>query len=552
MKDIKLLDCTLRDGGYVNDWEFGHNNISSIFERLVDTDVEMIEVGFLDERRPFDINRTIMPDAIDTNKVFGSIEKRPEIVDAMIDFGTCTLPHIQPASETFIDCIRVIFKEHLMYDALEFCGELKKLGYLATAQLVSVTTYTDEKLKKLCDLANKVKPYAVSMVDTYGLLTPEKLIHIYSVLDKYLDPDIYIGFHAHNNFQLAYANARAFVDFVPEDPEELENFNKRGILVDATLFGMGKSAGNCPLELLAMHLNEHHEKHYKINPMLEAIDESIMDFYAKNPWGYKTYFYLCALNKCHPNYVKQFQKKVNLSVSDVNNILGEIEPEPKKLLYDAEIGERTYDDYSSQYLFDGDSYERLSKDLKGRDILLIGPGKNIQLQNDKVRNYIEEKKPAIISINYIPGEFNVDYVFVTNSHRYLTLTDSLLEIKNREVKIIATTNVSSKNKPFDFVVMREPLLEANEKIKDNSFLMLLKVLKNCGVTEISCAGFDGYSDVEDNYFNPRMEYSFIKQEALHLNQHIRQALVTDFSSMKINFITYSRYQETEDINLGAI
>ena len=61
MSKIKLLDCTLRDGGYVNDWKFGHDNIESIFERLVDAGVDVIEIGFLDDRRPFDIDRSIMP-----------------------------------------------------------------------------------------------------------------------------------------------------------------------------------------------------------------------------------------------------------------------------------------------------------------------------------------------------------------------------------------------------------------------------------------------------------------------------------------------------------
>ena len=76
MKKIRLLDCTLRDGGYVNDWKFGYNNIISIFERLVDANVDVIEIGFLDDRRPFDIDRTIMPDTYSVEKIFGSHDKK--------------------------------------------------------------------------------------------------------------------------------------------------------------------------------------------------------------------------------------------------------------------------------------------------------------------------------------------------------------------------------------------------------------------------------------------------------------------------------------------
>ncbi|MDE7366516.1 MAG: 3-hydroxy-3-methylglutaryl-CoA lyase, partial [Lachnospiraceae bacterium] len=95
MGEIKLLDCTLRDGGYVNDWEFGHNNLVSIFERIVGAGVDIIEVGFLDERRPFDINRSIMPDSADVEKIYGSLDRKQALVVGMIDYVTFGIEHIQ-------------------------------------------------------------------------------------------------------------------------------------------------------------------------------------------------------------------------------------------------------------------------------------------------------------------------------------------------------------------------------------------------------------------------------------------------------------------------
>ena len=260
-----LLDCTLRDGGYVNDWEFGHDKITEIFERLVSAQIDIIEVGFLDERRKFDINRTIMPDTKSVNKVFEGLEKGNSLVVAMIDYGTCSIENIQPCEETFLDGIRVIFKEPLMYEALEFCRKLKNLGYKVFSQMVSVTTYTDERLKEYANLVNSVKPYANSMVDTYGLLHHRQLMHIFNVLDQNLSSDIIIGFHAHNNFQLGYANCI----------EYLETVVQRTIVADGTLYGMGKSAGNAPLELLAMYMNENFNTNYDICQILEAIENSI-------------------------------------------------------------------------------------------------------------------------------------------------------------------------------------------------------------------------------------------------------------------------------------
>lgn len=542
MAEIQLLDCTLRDGGYVNDWQFGHNNILSIYERLAKTGVDVVEIGFLDDRRPFDINRSIFPDTSCFRKLLGMSNSRPKMVVAMIDYGTCSIEHIQPQNESGLDGIRVIFKQHKLREAMAYCAQIKALGYKVFSQLVSVTTYSDDDLVQMCRVVNEVEPYAVSMVDTYGLLEPDTLKHIHSVIDDNLKPGINIGFHAHNNFQLAYANGLAFIS---------KPGLKHNILVDGTLYGMGKSAGNAPLELLAMQLNKSYGKSYSIEPMLEAIEESIMDFYKKSPWGYKMFFYLSAKNKCHPTYVSDYLKKDNLSVSHLDKILGMIEPDDNKLLYSNDVSAKIYSDYCDMLPDDNRSEARLSDALAGRKILVMGPGKNIQLQKEKVDSFILKEKPVIISINYIPGAYNVDYVFTTNSARYLSMTDDLREVKNADVKIIATTNVTSKGEPFEFTFNRAPLLELSEDFKDNSFLMLIKILKAAGVKNLYCAGLDGYSTRESNYFNPKMEYSFVKNYARYLNRHMHEALFTDNADMTFEFVTYSVYLDEEDSHDAA-
>ena len=100
MGKISLLDCTLRDGGYVNDWRFGYANTVSIFERLVDAGVDIIEVGFLDDRRPFDIDRTIFPDTQSADKIYGSLDKKEVMVVGMIDYGTCAIENIAPCKDS--------------------------------------------------------------------------------------------------------------------------------------------------------------------------------------------------------------------------------------------------------------------------------------------------------------------------------------------------------------------------------------------------------------------------------------------------------------------
>lgn len=537
MNNIKILDCTLRDGGYVNDWRFGYSNLISVFERLVEAEVDIIEIGFLDERRPYDIDRSIMPTSDCVDKIYGNFDKKGAMLVAMIDYGTCSIENLSRCEESILDGIRVIFKKHLMYEAMEFCRQLKAMGYKVFSQLVSITAYSDKELLEVIQLVNDVKPYAVSIVDTYGLLYPENLLHYYQILDENVCQQVQIGFHAHNNLQLAYANALAF----------LNRKTDRDIVVDGTLFGMGKSAGNAPLELLAMRLNQKYKKNYKIDAMLEAIRETVIDFYEKSPWGYKTFFYLSAKNKCHPNYVTYFKDKQNLSISGIDRILSKIEPEDKKLLYDKSIAELEYQKYVKNCIPETNSIDDFKREIQERTLLLIGPGKNVYLQEAEIRNFIYQKRPYIISVNYIPEKIPVDCVFVTNGKRYHDMIAG-----STSVKFLATSNVQRVNGKFDFVVNRASLLEENEKIKDNSFLMLIRLLYKIGISQINCAGFDGYSEKEDNYYNPEMEYGFIKQEVEYLNSHVKECIEKFREKIEINFITFSIYDIEDDINSARL
>ncbi len=530
MGEIKLLDCTLRDGGYVNDWNFGHNNLVSIFERLVDANVDMIEIGFLDDRRPFDINRSIMPDTGCVEKIYGDLDRRQAMVLGMIDYGTCSLEHIQPCKDSYLDAIRVIFKKHLREQALSFCAELKKLGYKVFAQLVSVTSYEDDEMLDLIRIANQVKPYAVSMVDTYGLMHQDNLKHYFDLLNEHLDPEIGLGYHAHNNFQMGYANCI----------EMMSQKTDRNMLVDGTIYGMGKSAGNAPIELIAMYLNHRYGKKYHISQFLEAIDSNIMNFYTPATWGYNMFYYLAASNDCHPNYVSYLMEKRTLSVKSIHEILGKLKGD-KKLLYDRNYVEQLYKEYQDIDVDDKEDIAALTEIFKDKEVLLIGPGMNIQKQADSVNAYIQRKKPLVVSVNFIADQFGVDYIFLSNSKRYLQLATALSK-KGHSFKVIATSNVTKTSGRFDYTLKNSTLLDEKAEIIDNSFIMLLKVMIRVGVNHVALAGFDGYTgDTEQNYINPNMEYSFNQKQAIALNKYVSSVLKEMEEKITPEFITDSLY-----------
>ena len=530
MRNISLLDCTLRDGGYVNDWKFGRNNIISIFERLVASKVDYIEIGFIDQAREYDPDRAIYPNASSIAKTMGNLDKGNSEMVAMIDYGHCDISLVCPKSESPVDAIRVIFKKHLRKEALEYVAKIKALGYKVFAQLVSITSYSDEELLDLIRLANEVKPFAVSMVDTYGLCHSDTLMHYCEILDKNLDPSIELGYHAHNNFQLGYANCIEMLSYKTE----------RNVLVDGTIFGMGKSAGNCPLELIAMYLNGRCGKKYDIYQILEAADVNVMNFYRTSPWGYSLFYYIAASNDCHPSYVSYLMNKRTLSIKSVNDILRKLEGD-KKLLYDEKLIEKLYSDYQEREVNDERDIERLREELQGEKILLIGPGTSVKEQGAEVTDFIMNSNPSVISINFIPEEVKPDYCFVTNAKRFVQLSSELS--RNAETfKVIATSNVTKHTSDFDYTIRYSNLLDFNAQIIDNSFLMLLKLLIRIGVKEVFLAGFDGYAtDDRPNYFNPDMEYQFTSNEAKALNDYVIGELKKLSNDIKVRFITRSYY-----------
>lgn len=327
MDRIRLLDCTLRDGGFINDWCFGHEHIRKIASGAIAAGTDIIELGFIDARRPFDRARSIFPDSASIERIFDRISWNRAMPVAMIDYGTCPLSHITYKHESLLQGIRVIFKKDAREQALAFCAELQVRGYDVFVQPVSITSYTEEELFHLFSLLSALKPTAVSIVDTYGLLQRNTLLDYFSLFNQALPKSVGLGFHAHNNLQLAFSNCVAL----------LEKAKKcdctRVLTLDGSMLGMGKSAGNVPLELLAAHLNSTKNAKYRLEPLLAVIDTIITPLYGKPHWGYSPHFFLAAATACHPQYVFYLTEEMGIGMADALKILQALSPE-KRLSFD--------------------------------------------------------------------------------------------------------------------------------------------------------------------------------------------------------------------------
>lgn len=530
MKKVQLLDCTLRDGGYVNDWNFGNSTINCIYDRLVRANVDIVEVGFLDDRRKEDLDRTIQPRAECYNSVFQNIMDRPKLIVAMIDYGTCEIKNICNKKESILDGIRLIFKKSKIQGAVEYAKQLINKGYKVFLQMVSITSYDDADVLEFIKIVNVVSPYCVSIVDTYGLMHKEESFRYFHLLDQNLDPEIMIGYHSHNNFQLAYANTI----------EIIKQKTNREMIIDGTIYGMGKSAGNAPTELLAMHLNEKFNGTYDISQILETIDTNIMSIYQEHYWGYSMLYFLAASNDCHPSYINYLLEKKTLSVTNINEILKDI-PSDLKLNFNKECIEVLYVNYQKRFTTDNNSFHEFLAQFEKKSIILLGPGPTIKQQYEKVMTNIKNHLDIVVSINCLPDEYPVEYTFINNSKRYSLLLPQLK--KRSDVELILTSNILSTSRASTYVINYGTFLDENDAIRDNALIMFINLMISAGARKLSLAGFDGFTKrAEENYYNSFLEVSLNENSMQLTNKAIAERIPEFRNRIEIEFITDSLYE----------
>ena len=523
MKKVSLLDCTLRDGGYVNNWEFGYREILGFIHKINQTGIEMIEVGFLKDEE-YDRNRTVFPDI---NAVSSVISPKSDhmIYVAMVDMSApIPLNRISPRTAESIDGIRVIFKKDKIEEAFEYCKKIKELGYLLFVNFVNTDLYSDKEFIDGIEKFNPLMPYAMTIVDTFGVIKKKQFSRLVSIADNNMYEGIVLCYHAHNNLQQAFSNAETLVEM---------NLN-REVCIDACVFGMGRGAGNLNLELFADYMNENHETDYSIEPMLEIMDEYLNDIYKRNFWGYSLPLYLSAKEHCHPNYAINLAEKNTLTVKSFHEILRSL-PEREKEKYQKETAEEAYRNYLENYVDDKKTIELLSNEISEKKVLLIAPGRSLLQESSRISEVYNNKDVVTIAVNFDGGRWKPDYIFSSNMRRFARISNV------EKTKCIITSNMKEAKKR-DYVINFSSFSLAEPEILDNSGLMALNLLCAIGTKNVLIAGMDGYSlEQRDDYIDERMEYRFA-EGASKRNGLIKNKIREIENKINIQFVTKSLYE----------
>lgn len=526
MNNIQILDCTLRDGGYCNEWKFGFENARKITNGLLESNVEIIECGFITNKAVY--NKDIMK--------YNTIEQAAKVIPenregkifvAMINYGEYNIDDLPPYDGNSIDGIRVAYHKKNRYEALEFCEKVQEKGYLVFIQAMVSLSYTDEEFLETIKKVNRFKPYAFYIVDSFGMMKSKDLTRLFYMVEHNLDPEIWIGFHSHNNMQLAYSNAQQLINVQ----------TARNLIIDSSIYGMGRGAGNLNTELLVEYLNENAGKTYQLKPLLILIDEILNEFYQRNYWGYSLPNYISAAHNAHPNYASYLDDKKTLTIEDINEIFDMMEDD-KKVSYNKVYIEDLY----LKYMATGKVQEEHKSELKGRltkkKVVLIAPGKSSVDEIETIKKFVSSIDVVVVSINHEYKEINTDFIFLSNLRRFRELDEKA------KTKCIVTSNIPSDGVYFQ--TKYRDLLNTEEAVTDNAGLMAIKFLTAFDVDKIYLAGFDGYShDVRENYGNSEM--AFITRNAVldAMNIGMSKILKEYSKNVDIEFLTTPRHVTIE-------
>lgn len=531
---VRVLDVTLRDGGCVNDFNFGHLYMTKILEAQEAAGIDIIEVGYIDKEKGSLEGRTKF---IDEKCIYSSLLKRKKndiSYVAMIDYGRYNPLDLEDRNKNGIDGIRLAFHKKDYKQAIEMGKDILSKGYDLYIQPMITLRYSEEELLDLIDCVNKElhDASAFYIVDSFGEMRENDVENIWRIVDCNLDKNMTVGFHSHNNLQLSYSNAMTFL--------KLADNTERNVIVDSSIMGMGKGAGNLNTELLLEFLNLSRCGTYRIEPLLDVIDRVLNQLYAEWRWGYSPEYYLSAINHCTPSYAGYFYNKHMLPIDYVNELLKRID-DMKKISFDENYAEEIYKKYNSEKKVDDiNVVKEIEDDLSNCEVLLIAPGKSLTTNIALLNDYRKKNNCKSICLN-MSLEPRSNYVITT---RY----DIYQELVKTDNNVIVTSNISKGGRGGVRVLDYSKWIIDDGKVRDSALVIALKLLKSCHVRKVVLAGFDGFNvDINANYYTPYLRHQLNERQVNNYNNFYKSLIALyKTNGMEISFLTPSIYDEKED------
>ncbi len=318
---VRITDCTIRDGGYLLHKNSDPEFVKGVMKGLADAGIDFVETGFLQTSVTGD--SIVYANSVDARRFLPANKGRTQFL-GFCDNSRYSPDNLDPYDGKSFKWLRISFAKHEIDDSVEFCRRAQEMGYTVQFNPMDAISYTDEERAELIKKANSVKPGSMSIVDTFGAMYLEDLRQIFMQVDELLDPSIAIGLHSHDNLGLSTALAETMIMMAKE--------TGRDVIVDGSLFGMGRGAGNACTELLASYINKYHNGSYNIQALLNTIHTYIEPLCDHIHWGYDLPMFICGTEHAHVDNVYYLQKKTDATPTDMYEVIKSM-PVPQRTRY---------------------------------------------------------------------------------------------------------------------------------------------------------------------------------------------------------------------------
>tara|TARA_B100001057_G_scaffold499532_1_gene610599 strand:- start:457 stop:2079 length:1623 start_codon:yes stop_codon:yes gene_type:complete len=486
-----VLDCTLRDGGYYNSWDFSHSLINKYLLAMKAAKIDIVELGFR-----FLKNEGFKgPCAFTTDDFIESLNIPDDLSVGVMVNGSdlCTeigwesaIRKIIPkdANDSPVNLVRFACHSHEIPNALCASEFLKQRGYRVGLNLMQIADKSKEELQELAEVISKSQIDVLYFADSMGSMKPEDTSRIIKWLRKSWAKDI--GIHTHDNMGLALANTlQAQADGV--------NW------LDTTVTGMGRGPGNARTEELVIELELMFNDKINFVPLMSLIETYFGPLKKKLGWGTNPYYYLAGKYGIHPSYIQVMLSDKRYNEEDIIGVINYLREEGGKKFNLNNLN------IASQFYYDEPRGNWApSTLLQGREILILGTGPGIASHKSSLENYIKRRKPLVMSLNvqHILDPSLIDFSIACHPVRLLADAETHSKLSQPLITPASMLpeklrNELGKKKLFDFgLKVSSDRFEFYEKscIIPNSLVLsyALAVCVSGKMSRILLAGFDGY------------------------------------------------------------
>lgn len=292
--NVKLLDCSLRDGGHLNNSCFGKERIVSFIERLACANIDIIEIGFL-QNSIFDENVAVYPTVSAAEDFIKDVNTGSATISLLTQVDKFDISQLEECKGK-IKMIRVSFHSDLIEQGMEYCRIVKEKGYICSVNPINFSHYSNEQIVKLIKMVNKLNPDVFSIVDTFGTLLCKDFRNKVNFLNHLLNKSISLGIHLHDNLNLAFSSAQALIE---------SNSFAGNIIIDTSVSGLGRAPGNLRTEMMAYYLNTmRNEDYYLLDHIYYLLEREIPILKNEVNWDNVFPYNMSAFEKVHRSYAE--------------------------------------------------------------------------------------------------------------------------------------------------------------------------------------------------------------------------------------------------------